>query len=978
MPSKRRRSTRGYWLAGAAAAVGIAPVAGACGSAGDAPLIGGSVPLSNVDAAPICVPGHEGCPCTTPGATAACGKVVQEYENYTTCAEGQSTCSDGVWGPCATGSTIVAKSTRTLSLGSGRDPVTGIPRLAQTITTCAEGGLTAASVCDPNTGCSLTIETPSDFADASNLSQLDGGLSIVPTIEYEGGGTGDGNTSCTGLQCQVQYCAGNSNGTTITGQVFDPAGNNPLYNAWVYIPLNPTAALPAFPAGEQCSTCSGAASLNAVAVAQTAPDGTFTLTNVPSGTNIPIVVQMGKWRREIQLSNVTACTNNAQPSGTLRLPQSQTDGLNGHADLPQIAFVSGSADPFECMLLKAGISPSEFGSSTLNSNRRIHYYNSPNSPGDSIDPSYGNVVTGDQMWNSADGGSNGGWSLANYDVVILACEGAEYNVSDRSTSGYANLVTYAGNGGRVFLSHYSYVWMKYNTPWEAIPASWGGTMSVDTQDPLYASIVTSGFPKGQAFQTWLGDVGALVAPDGGTLTAPDGGAPAADAGGVLTIHQARQDLTTPLASTAQSWMSATDTAIGALTPATYSPSFTFNTPLTAATASQCGRVVFSDFHVATSAQVSASGSSGTVSCQATSQCGYGSTCESPVLGTCQQPTCTTGGTSGCGDSHFTCNGVVPGTCQRASCTSGSQCGTGECVTVNGNKVCGCTQNSDCGVNGVCTSHVCNLVSCTTSSGCYGGNFMENESNDATCQGAVLGTCTPNACTSNAQCSALGFGFNAGQEQCDGGVCGSCYTNSDCPGGGTCVGGIPGGTCSGNGKNFPYECEQSTLDPQEAALEFEFFDLSACVSPNGIVPQGPPAPITVYNPVSFTVDYTSSCPAGTHVAWRTLTWQADVPATASIVFSAQTVNPPTDGGPPSFTGAQSVTIATATNATQTGSAGIDLVSTDGGPSGAFELASPPVSSQSDLQLTITLNPTTNQQAPPTLIDWQVTSDCPSSE
>lgn len=974
MARKPRRRIRTYWLAGAVAAAGFTAFGGACGSPDDAPLLtGNGGTTSYLDGGVSCAPGRDGCPCTTPGETVACGKFVQEYESYTSCAEGQSTCTNGVWGPCATGTTVLAKSTSVLTIGTERDPVTGIPRLAQTNTPCSsDGGLTPASVCDPNMDCNLTIDTPSDVGDASGLAFTDGGITIPPTIEFEGG-TGDGNTSCTQLQCQVAYCPGNPNGTTVTGKVFDPAGNNPLYNAWVYVPLNATAALPAFPAGEQCSTCAGAANLNAVAVAQTAPDGTFTLTNVPTGATIPIVVQMGKWRRETTIS-VTACTDNAVADGTLRLPQNQTDGLNGHADLPQIAFVSGSADPFECMLLKAGISPSEFGSSTLNSNRRIHYYNSPDSPGDSIDPSYGNVVTGSQLWNNStpDAGTNGGWSLSNYDVVILACEGGEFNVTDRSVTGYPNLVQYAGNGGRIFLSHFSYVWMKYNTPWIGIPTSWGPTGSVDTQDPLYASIVTSGFPKGLAFQTWLGDIGALVGSDGGTLTAADGGPPAPDAGGVLTLHQARQDTTSPLASSTQSWMTATDTVSTALIPATYSPSFTFNTPVTAPAANQCGRVVFSDFHVATSAQVSST--NGAVSCQADFQCGYGATCTSPVLGTCQQPTCVTAST--CGDSNFSCTGVGNGTCVRAACTRNSQCGSGECVTVNGSQVCGCKTNSDCGT-GVCTAHVCSTPanSCATSAQCQ----SSTETSDATCSGVTPGTCTPNSCTTDANCSAVPISRRvSGQEHCDNGTCSGCYTNNDCPGGGTCVGGIPGGTCTGTGTNFPFECAQSTLDPQEAALEFEFFDLSACVSPNGIVPQGPPTPVTVYNPVSFTVNFTSSCPSGTHVAWRSLTWQASIPATASIVFSAQTTNPPSDGGPPNYTGVQSVTIATATSATQTSSAGIDLTSTDGGAVGAFESANPPVSSQDDLRLTITLNPTSNQSAPPTLIDWQVTSDCPSSE
>jgi hypothetical protein len=34
-------------------------------------------------------------------------------------------------------------------------------------------------------------------------------------------------------------------------------------------------------------------------------DGSFTLTNVPSGTNIPIVIQSGKWRYQGIIPTVT-------------------------------------------------------------------------------------------------------------------------------------------------------------------------------------------------------------------------------------------------------------------------------------------------------------------------------------------------------------------------------------------------------------------------------------------------------------------------------------------------------------------------------------------------------------------------------------------------------------------------------------------------------------------------------------------------
>jgi hypothetical protein len=55
--------------------------------------------------------------------------------------------------------------------------------------------------------------------------------------------------------------------------------------------------------------------------------------------------------------------------------------------MPRTAIISGSADPFDCLLLKAGIDPAEVGDSS--SSKRIHFYQSDSSPGNTLNAAYG-------------------------------------------------------------------------------------------------------------------------------------------------------------------------------------------------------------------------------------------------------------------------------------------------------------------------------------------------------------------------------------------------------------------------------------------------------------------------------------------------------------------------------------------------------------------------------------------------------------
>ena len=153
-------------------------------------------------------------------------------------------------------------------------------------------------------------------------------------------------TPCYGT-CQVPVSCPSGSPTTVTGKVYVPNGVDPLPNTLVYIPSSQPAALTA---GVQCLVAGTQASGNPVAETHSAVDGSFTLTNVPSGTNIPIVIQSGKWRYQGIIPTVTQCVNNVAPETATTMPTSHSVG-----DIPKIALVTGSVDSLECVLRKTGV-----------------------------------------------------------------------------------------------------------------------------------------------------------------------------------------------------------------------------------------------------------------------------------------------------------------------------------------------------------------------------------------------------------------------------------------------------------------------------------------------------------------------------------------------------------------------------------------------------------------------------------------------
>ena len=400
-----------------------------------------------------------------------------------------------------------------------------------------------------------------------------------PPDENGAGGAGrrDGGAGagCVGLQCQVNQSCRNGAHTTLKGRVFAPNGILPLYNAAVFVPR--TTVEP-FPDGVTCNRCDGKLSGAPIAAALTGPDGSFTLVDVPGGKDIPLVIQIGRWRRQVIIPGIDDCRDNTLLDTELtRLPRNATEG-----DIPRIAIASGRADPFECLLLKIGMDAREITAPDDAFTGRIHYYLATDAPGP---PLAGVTPRADRLFATLP-------NLLRYDVVILPCEGGRFDKSAVDTMTVTPdprvlLGQYLDAGGRVFATHLSYDWFTYaRSPFNKIaaPTNGEGQWPVGQADDYGNTIhvpLNATFPKGADFSSWLLFAGAHSAP------------------GTLDINEGRHDLTGVDPTLAQPWAIYDFSGVGSGPGVMH---FTFNTPLSPPKDDQgvplyCGRVVFSDFHV---------------------------------------------------------------------------------------------------------------------------------------------------------------------------------------------------------------------------------------------------------------------------------------------------------------------------------------------------------------------------------------------
>ncbi|MBX3187093.1 MAG: carboxypeptidase regulatory-like domain-containing protein [Labilithrix sp.] len=177
------------------------PLASSCGTS-EKPGSANGNGANNVPA--YCGTPNDGCDCIEPGKVVDCGQVKhQGPDGYVACTMGKRTCIGGKWGACVGEHDV---SVKTFAAGGG-------PIGTRALGTGAPCPLTGplANPCDPY--CNHFVDDPLGLVLDGGLAVIDGGLTVPPTTAPDAG-TGPGgitlNTTANGLST----CSGGSNRVT--------------------------------------------------------------------------------------------------------------------------------------------------------------------------------------------------------------------------------------------------------------------------------------------------------------------------------------------------------------------------------------------------------------------------------------------------------------------------------------------------------------------------------------------------------------------------------------------------------------------------------------------------------------------------------------------------------------------------------------------------------------------------------------------
>jgi hypothetical protein len=606
------------------------------------------------------------------------------------------------------------------------------------------------------------------------------------------------NIPCTGLCTQQAPCDGGTT-TTLTGTVraglqegataWVPASAtpDPVPGVLVYVPTTPLDPFDSDPNTPQvqCQQCGADVSGHPLVESTTNFDGTFTLSNVPvsksssDADKIPIVIQLGHWRRQFAFTVSNACGPNSVPD--LHMPSTSVEG-----DIPLTAISTGSYDSIECVLLKMGVAQNEFmsyatwsgeaPSGSMPKPGRVHLYTSTQAstgggigPGAVLAPQEDETVL---MGTGPDAGLTNG-TYMKYDQILLPCWGDAFT---KSGAELGDLIDYGNAGGRFFATHYSYSWLHGNGVLEGT-AQWDPRANANIANQAFTGNVATTVPVSNPglFVQWLNLVGALSNGN------PGGAPPAAP---TVTINQGRHDVDNVLGASTE-WIDGTDPSPPSSSKSQMLLHFTFDMPI--GQTSQCGHAIYSDFHVN---GTTSNGMTFPNECDQTALTAQerileymiwdlASCVPGPPTSTCTPKSCADQHIN-CGPAGDTCGNLIPGGCGDM-CPNGQTCGGGGISGLCGSppmQSCvpeSCAdQHITCGPAGDgCGNMIPSCGMCVPPDTCGGGGVSSQ------C-GSKQG-CVPRTCQQlNIACGPAGDGCG----NLIPGGCGVCTLPATCGGGGT--------------------------------------------------------------------------------------------------------------------------------------------------------------------------------------------------
>jgi hypothetical protein len=313
-----------------------------------------------------------------------------------------------------------------------------------------------------------------------------------------------------------------------------------------------------------------------VASATTSVDGSFLLADVPAGTQVPLVIQVGKWRRQLVIPAVTPCVDTplTDPQMT-RLPKNKAEG-----DIPLIAIAAGGADQMECLPRRLGIEDAEF--TTPAGTGRIHLYssgvNAMTPPINHFDASLNGgaaLPLATELWATLE-------SLQRYDLVILSCEGNQ-GPQEKPVTARQAMYDYISSGGRMLASHWHNIWFADGPAPLPSTGTWQNREDPTENGAPITATINQTFPKGAAFADWLLGTGA------------------SQTKGQLTITFPRDNLQAVNPQVAREWLSLESPRQAQAAMPHVVEYMSLTAPVGAPADQACGRAAYTGLHVSSTA-----------------------------------------------------------------------------------------------------------------------------------------------------------------------------------------------------------------------------------------------------------------------------------------------------------------------------------------------------------------------------------------